>query len=95
MTVATAGAPPPVALPVRAALRFARPTSRCPPGWRGAGPGRLLRRCLAPLFIHPSDLSVIEANGPLLGPPSAPYPLGTDQAGRSVLALVIWGLGPR
>ncbi len=45
----------------------------------------------APLFIHPSDLSVVEATGPLLGPPSRAYPLGTDQPGRSVLTLVIWG----
>jgi peptide/nickel transport system permease protein len=46
---------------------------------------------LAPLFIHPSDLSVIDAHGPLLAPPQKGYPLGTDQAGRSVLDLVIWG----
>ena len=46
---------------------------------------------LAPLFIHPSDLSVTQASGPLLAPPQKGYPLGTDQAGRSVLDLVIWG----
>jgi peptide/nickel transport system permease protein len=46
---------------------------------------------LAPVFIHPSDLSVTHATGPLLAPPQAGYPLGTDQAGRSVLDLVIWG----
>ena len=46
---------------------------------------------LAPLFIHPSDLSVTQATGPLLAPPQKGYPLGTDQAGRSVLDLVIWG----
>jgi peptide/nickel transport system permease protein len=46
---------------------------------------------LAPLFIHPSDLSVTRATGPLLAPPQKGYPLGTDQAGRSVLDLVIWG----
>jgi peptide/nickel transport system permease protein len=45
----------------------------------------------APLFIHPSDLSVTHATGPLLAPPQHGYPLGTDQAGRSVLDLVIWG----
>jgi peptide/nickel transport system permease protein len=48
----------------------------------------------APLFIHPSDLSVIDATGPLLSPPSSHYPLGTDQPGRSVLLLVIWGARP-
>jgi peptide/nickel transport system permease protein len=46
---------------------------------------------LAPLFIHPSDLSVTQATGPLLAPPQKGFPLGTDQAGRSVLDLVIWG----
>ena len=41
----------------------------------------------APLFIHASDLSVVDATGPSLAPPSAHYPLGTDQPGRSVLTL--------
>ena len=45
----------------------------------------------APLFIHPGQLAVINATGPSLAPPSAHYPLGTDQAGRSVLTLLIWG----
>jgi peptide/nickel transport system permease protein len=48
----------------------------------------------APLFIHPSDLNVIDATGKSLAPPSAHYPLGTDQAGRSVLLLLIWGTRP-
>ncbi len=48
----------------------------------------------APLFIHPADLDVTQATGPQLGPPSAGYPLGTDQPGRSVLLLVIWGARP-
>ena len=48
----------------------------------------------APLFIHPSDLDVVNAPGPSLAPPSARFPLGTDQAGRSVLDLMIWGTRP-
>jgi len=48
----------------------------------------------APLFIHTSDLDVITAPGPSLAPPSARFPLGTDQAGRSVLDLLIWGTRP-
>ncbi len=48
----------------------------------------------APLFIHPNDLNVINAPGPSLAPPSAQFPLGTDQAGRSVLTLLIWGTRP-
>jgi peptide/nickel transport system permease protein len=48
----------------------------------------------APLFIHASDLDVIIAPGASLAPPSAQFPLGTDQAGRSVLDLLIWGTRP-
>jgi peptide/nickel transport system permease protein len=48
----------------------------------------------APLFIHPADLSVVGATGQPLAPPSAAFPLGTDQPGRSVLLLVIWGARP-
>jgi peptide/nickel transport system permease protein len=53
--------------------------------------GFILMALTAPLYIHPSDLSVTQASGPLLAPPQQGYPLGTDQAGRSVLDLVIWG----
>lgn len=45
----------------------------------------------APLFIGPGQLDVVRVNGPQLAAPSAHYPLGTDQAGRSILWLVIWG----
>jgi peptide/nickel transport system permease protein len=48
----------------------------------------------APLFIHASDLSVVDATGRSLAPPSAHYPLGTDQPGRSVLTLLAWGTRP-
>lgn len=46
---------------------------------------------LAPLIVPASALSVVDATGPLMGPPSWAYPLGTEESGRSVLALVIWG----
>ncbi len=97
MTVATAGATAPSS-PSRFApfLRFSRAYLALPTGVAG-----LLilvsfaaLALTAPLFIHPSDLSVIHAHGPLLAPPSAHYPLGTDQPGRSVLLLVIWGARP-
>ena len=45
----------------------------------------------APLIVSPNDLDVTKVTGPPMGPPSAAYPLGTDQAGRSILLLVIWG----
>ena len=46
---------------------------------------------LAPVLFDASLLDVTRAQGPTLAPPSAGYPLGTDEAGRSVLALVVWG----
>lgn len=48
----------------------------------------------APLFIPPSALDVTRANGPTLAGPTGRYLLGTDQAGRSVLTLLIWGARP-
>lgn len=45
----------------------------------------------APLIFAPEVLEVTRATGPTLAPPSGAYPLGTDEAGRSVLALVVWG----
>jgi peptide/nickel transport system permease protein len=48
----------------------------------------------APLFIHASDLNVVNAPGQPLSPPSARFPLGTDYAGRSIVPLLIWGTRP-
>jgi len=45
----------------------------------------------APLIVSSADLDVTRVDGPSLHPPTSGYPLGTDQAGRSVLDLVIWG----
>lgn len=45
----------------------------------------------APLWIGHNDLDVTKAKGPLLAGPNKHYPLGTDQPGRSVLLLLIWG----
>ena len=48
----------------------------------------------APLFIHASDLNVINAPGQPISPPSARFLLGTDYAGRSIVTLLIWGTRP-
>jgi peptide/nickel transport system permease protein len=45
----------------------------------------------APLLADRSGLDVTTASGPVLGPPSSQYWLGTDENGRSVLTLLIWG----
>ena len=45
----------------------------------------------APLLASSSGLDVTKANGPVLGAPSSTYWLGTDENGRSVLTLLIWG----
>jgi peptide/nickel transport system permease protein len=46
---------------------------------------------LAPLIFPPETISVVDATGEPLSPPSPGYPLGTDESGRSILALVVWG----
>ena len=45
----------------------------------------------APLLADPSGLSEATAQGRPFEPPSLRYPLGTDEFGRSVLTLLIWG----
>ena len=45
----------------------------------------------APLIADPAGLDVTKADGPILHAPTAGYPLGTDENGRSVLTLLIWG----
>jgi peptide/nickel transport system permease protein len=47
-----------------------------------------------PLFIHATDLDVVNAPGQPLSPPSARFLLGTDYAGRSILPLLVWGTRP-
>lgn len=45
----------------------------------------------APVLIDESALSVTRATGGRMAPPSLEYPLGTDETGRSILALTLWG----
>jgi peptide/nickel transport system permease protein len=44
-----------------------------------------------PLFIPSSALDVTRATGAPFLAPSGQFPLGTDESGRSVLALTLWG----
>jgi peptide/nickel transport system permease protein len=44
-----------------------------------------------PLIVSSAQLDPAAANGPLLHAPDAHYPLGTDNFGRSVLALMVSG----
>ncbi|MEU0489434.1 ABC transporter permease [Nocardiopsis sp. NPDC006139] len=99
----TAAAPPSAAPPSpralarrrrREALRsFAREYSRRRAGMVGLA-GLLLLVVLAlcaPLLVDPADLTVTRAPGTAFEPPSARFPLGTDDYGRSILDLIIWG----
>jgi len=45
----------------------------------------------APLLFPKTLLDVTQATGQPFQPPSLEFPLGTDDSGRSVLALVVWG----
>jgi peptide/nickel transport system permease protein len=46
---------------------------------------------LTPVLVPSSELDVTRATGVPFSPPSAEYPFGTDESGRSVLALTLWG----
>jgi peptide/nickel transport system permease protein len=90
---AKAPSPAPAAPRQHPLRRFARAFAARPSGLIGLGllvVIAVLALC-APLFIGPDQLDVVKVDGPTLAPPSGSYPLGTDQAGRSVLLLVIWG----
>jgi peptide/nickel transport system permease protein len=45
----------------------------------------------APLIVDTGGLSRADATGPVMGSPSSEYPLGTDEYGRSVLTLLVFG----
>jgi len=45
----------------------------------------------APLITDAEGLNVTKTTGGILDPPSRGFPLGTDEQGRSVLLLLIWG----
>jgi peptide/nickel transport system permease protein len=45
----------------------------------------------APLLFDRAGLDITRATGEELAPPAPGFPLGTDETGRSVLALLFWG----
>lgn len=51
----------------------------------------VLAALFAPLFADSDGLLKTQATGDVLAPPSSTYWLGTDDAGRSVLTLLIYG----
>jgi peptide/nickel transport system permease protein len=53
--------------------------------------GFTLVAILAPVIAPAEGLEVTKATGGVLEPPSSEYWLGTDDKGRSVLTLLIWG----
>ncbi len=53
--------------------------------------GFTLMALLAPLMFGPETISVTGSTGVPLSPPTAGFPLGTDESGRSILALLAWG----
>jgi peptide/nickel transport system permease protein len=46
---------------------------------------------VSPLLYGPESLDITRSTGAEMAPPSAGFPLGTDENGRSVLALVVRG----
>ena len=53
--------------------------------------GFVLVALLAPFLSNAEGLEVTKATGGVLEPPSAEYWLGTDDNGRSILTLLVWG----
>ncbi|MGW8531910.1 MULTISPECIES: ABC transporter permease [Nocardiopsidaceae] len=73
--------------------RFAREYTRNRAGLVGllALSAIVLLALFAPLLVDQAELTVTGAPGAAYEPPSAEFPLGTDNFGRSVLDLIIWG----
>jgi len=98
MTATTSKAQAAAATPPRllALRRFAREFAASRAAMAGLGilVALTILALAAPLFIHASDLDVVNAPGQPLSPPSARFPLGTDYAGRSIVPLLIWGTRP-
>jgi peptide/nickel transport system permease protein len=79
-----------LAIPRRARLALLRDLVRTPSGLIGVVILAVFTvLAIAPgAFVGPLE-TVVTATGPRLGPPSAAYPFGTDQLGRSLLNLTV------
>ncbi|MGC5016829.1 ABC transporter permease [Streptosporangium sp. DT93] len=78
----------------RAALaRFCRAYARDRAGMYGAAIllAAVLAALVTPLVTDPSGMDVTGTTGAAMAPPSAGFPLGTDESGRSVLLMLLWG----
>jgi peptide/nickel transport system permease protein len=51
----------------------------------------VLLAVLTPLITDSAGLDVTQATGAKMAAPSLDFPLGTDESGRSVLLMVLWG----
>jgi peptide/nickel transport system permease protein len=50
-----------------------------------------LMALVGPAIVGADAIDVTKATGMPMSPPSPGYPLGTDESGRSILDLIIWG----
>ncbi|MFE7426362.1 ABC transporter permease [Streptomyces sp. NPDC057545] len=77
----------------QSAARFWRDYRRNRGGMWGLGALVLIAlvAVFAPQLVGADSQSVTDAPGGALESPSGEFPLGTDQFGRSVLALLVWG----
>ncbi|MER5427084.1 ABC transporter permease [Streptosporangium roseum] len=46
---------------------------------------------LTPLITDPAGMDVTQATGAKMSAPSLDFPMGTDESGRSILLMVLWG----
>ncbi|MFJ2030925.1 ABC transporter permease [Streptosporangium sp. NPDC087985] len=46
---------------------------------------------LTPLLTDPAGMDVTKATGAKMAPPSLEFLLGTDESGRSILLMILWG----
>jgi peptide/nickel transport system permease protein len=58
--------------------------------WPAVVAGFVLTAIAAPLLIPQEHVSIVDATGPILAPPSLRFPFGTDETGLSVLTLTLW-----